>query len=104
MVKEGLHPKYYSEAKVTCACGHAFTTGSTEPEMRVEICHKCHPFFTGKEKFVDIEGRVEKFEKKRRQAEVKIKRAKEKEKVEKVKEKEKETRPRSLKGLLEKVS
>lgn len=102
MVKEGSHPKYYPEAKVTCACRNTFTTGSTEPELRVEICHKCHPFFTGEEKFVDIEGRVEKFEKKRKQAQVKMKKAKEKKEIEKAKEEEKEIRPRSLKEILEK--
>lgn len=47
MVKEGIHPKYYPNAKVTCACGNTFETGSTKPELRVEICSKCHPFFTG---------------------------------------------------------
>lgn len=102
MAKEGFHPKYYPQAKVTCACGHTFTTGSTEPELRVEICYKCHPFFTGQEKFIDIEGRVEKFEKKRKQAEARMKKVREKRKVEEAKEKEKETRPRSLKELLEK--
>lgn len=102
MAKEGIHPKYYPEAKVTCACGNTFVTGSTQPEMRVEICHKCHPFFTGQEKFVDIEGRVEKFEKKRKAAEVRVKKAEEKKKVEEEKEKEREVRPRSLKELLEK--
>lgn len=101
-MKKDLHPTYYPEAKVTCACGNTFTTGSTKPELRVEVCHKCHPFFTGQEKFIDIEGRVEKFEKKRKAAEVRTKKAEEKKKAEEVKEKEKETRPRSLKELLEK--
>ena len=58
MVKEGIHPKYYPNAKVTCACGNTFETGSTKPELRVEICSKCHPFFTGKQKLVDTGGRV----------------------------------------------
>lgn len=102
MAKEGAHPTYYPEAKVTCACGNTFTTGSTQPELRVEICSKCHPFFTGQEKFVDIEGRVEKFEKKRKAAEVRVKKAKEKKKTEEAKEKEREIRPRSLRELLEK--
>ena len=87
---------------MTCACGNTFTTGSTKPELRVEICSKCHPFFTGQEKFVDIEGRVEKFEKKRKEAKVRMERAKKKGKAGEVKEEEKETRPRSLKELLEK--
>ncbi|NLC69071.1 MAG: 50S ribosomal protein L31 [Clostridiaceae bacterium] len=62
-MKEGIHPKY-GEAVVRCACGETFTTGSTKSELRVEICSKCHPFFTGKQKFVDTAGRVEKFKKK----------------------------------------
>lgn len=62
-MKEGIHPDY-KEAKVTCACGTTFTTRSTVPEIRVDICSKCHPFFTGKQKIVDAEGRVEKFKKK----------------------------------------
>ena len=53
---------YFEEAKVVCACGNNFTTGSTKPEIRVEICSNCHPFFTGQEKFVDTEGRVERFQ------------------------------------------
>ena len=52
---------YFTEAKVVCACGNKFTTGSTKEEIRVEICNNCHPFFTGQEKFVDTEGRVERF-------------------------------------------
>jgi large subunit ribosomal protein L31 len=54
--------KYFDSAKVVCACGNTFTTGSTKPEIRVEICNNCHPFFTGQEKFVDTEGRVERFQ------------------------------------------
>lgn len=63
-MREGIHPKYYPEAIVKCACGNTFTTGSTKPELKVEICSKCHPFFTGKQKIVDVGGRVEKFMKK----------------------------------------
>lgn len=62
-MKEGIHPQY-GEAVVKCACGETFTTGSTKKELRVEICSKCHPFFTGKQKFIDTAGRVEKFKKK----------------------------------------
>lgn len=102
MAKEEIHPTYYPEAKVTCACGNTFTTGSTRPELRVEICHKCHPFFTGQEKFVDIEGRVEKFEKKREAAEIRVQKIEETKKAEAAKEKERQARPRSLKELLEK--
>lgn len=62
-MKEGIHPKY-KEAKVSCACGETFTTKSTMDNIRVDICSKCHPFFTGKQKLVDAEGRVDKFKKK----------------------------------------
>lgn len=62
-LKENIHPAY-KEAKVVCACGETFTTKSTKPSIHVDICSKCHPFFTGKQKLVDAEGRVEKFKKK----------------------------------------
>ena len=62
-MKQGIHPKYH-EARVTCACGETFVTGSTKQTIRVEICSKCHPFYTGQRKFVDAEGRVQKFAKK----------------------------------------
>jgi ribosomal protein L31 len=61
-MKEGIHPDY-KEAVVKCACGETFTTGSTKQNLHVEICSKCHPFFTGKQKLVDVGGRVEKFNK-----------------------------------------
>jgi large subunit ribosomal protein L31 len=60
-MKAGIHPTFM-ECVVTCGCGNSFTTISTQPEMRVEICSSCHPFYTGKEKFVDTAGRVQKFE------------------------------------------
>ncbi len=62
-MKKGIHPKY-EEARVICSCGETFVTRSTKPDLRVEICSKCHPFFTGKQKFVDSGGRVERFQKK----------------------------------------
>lgn len=62
-MKTGIHPDY-KEATVVCACGETFTTRSTIPKIRLDICSKCHPFFTGKQKIVDTEGRVEKFKKK----------------------------------------
>ncbi len=63
-MKKGIHPNYYEEAVVICACGNTFTVGSTKKEIKVEICSKCHPFFTGEMKFIDTEGRIEKFMKK----------------------------------------
>jgi len=61
-MKKEIHPKYYPNCKVTCVCGHIFITGSTEPELKVELCSQCHPFYTGKQKLVDTARRVEKFE------------------------------------------
>jgi large subunit ribosomal protein L31 len=60
-MKEGIHPQYYPKAKVTCACGETFTVGATVPNIHVEICSKCHPFYTGKQSLVDTTGRVERF-------------------------------------------
>ncbi|QIB27690.1 50S ribosomal protein L31 [Caloranaerobacter azorensis] len=62
-MKKGIHPEY-KKARVHCACGNTFETGSVKEEIRVEICSECHPFFTGKQKLVDKGGRVEKFKKK----------------------------------------
>ncbi|MBI4578822.1 MAG: 50S ribosomal protein L31 [Planctomycetes bacterium] len=62
-MKADIHPKYV-ECTVTCGCGNTFKTRSTKPELKVEICSACHPFFTGQERFVDTAGRVEKFTKK----------------------------------------
>lgn len=61
-MKTNIHPTYHEEAVVACACGNTFTTGSTNAEIRVELCSQCHPFYTGKQKFVDTARRVEKFE------------------------------------------
>jgi len=60
-MKKDIHPEYFEDAKVICACGSTFTTGSTVKEMRVELCSNCHPFYTGKQKVVDTQGRVERF-------------------------------------------
>ena len=60
-MKEGIHPNYV-EAKVRCGCGNEFITRSTRPQIHVEICSVCHPFYTGKQKFVDTAGRVDKFQ------------------------------------------
>lgn len=60
-MKQDLHPKYHAKAAVQCACGNKFEIGATKPEISVEICGVCHPFYTGKEKMIDATGRVEKF-------------------------------------------
>ncbi len=62
-MKPNMHPEYH-RARVTCACGESFEVGSTKESLKVEICSKCHPFFTGKQKFVDTGGRVERFKRK----------------------------------------
>ncbi|MBQ6449699.1 50S ribosomal protein L31 [bacterium] len=62
-MKANIHPQW-QECTVTCACGNSFVTGATTPTMQVDICNKCHPFFTGEQRFVDKEGRLEKFQKK----------------------------------------
>jgi len=61
-VKPGIHPKY-QETTVRCACGNTFTTRSTKPDLHLDICNMCHPFFTGRQKLIDTEGRVERFTK-----------------------------------------
>jgi len=60
-MKDKIHPKYYDDAKVTCLCGNTFNLGSTKAEIRVEVCSKCHPFYTGEQRIVDSMGRVERF-------------------------------------------
>ncbi len=101
-MKPNIHPKYYPNAKITCTCGNTFTAGSTLPEIQVEICWKCHPFFTGEMKFVDTQGRVEKFRSKQEVAKVK-KYIKKKER-QKAKEKKEKERPETLKEMLSKKS
>lgn len=59
-MKKNIHPKYY-DAAVECACGNKFSVGATKPELKVEICANCHPFYTGKKRLVDTMGRVERF-------------------------------------------
>ncbi|TAN33249.1 50S ribosomal protein L31 [Patescibacteria group bacterium] len=61
-MKKDIHPEYHTDTAVTCACGNKFTTGSTLKAIRVELCGNCHPFYTGKQKFVDTARRVEKFQ------------------------------------------
>jgi large subunit ribosomal protein L31 len=61
-VKAEIHPNYYPNAVVHCACGNTFMTGSTRPELRVEICSNCHPFYTGQQRIVDTAGQVERFQ------------------------------------------
>ena len=95
-MKPNIHPQYFDDCKVTCVCGNAFTTGATVPEIRVEVCSNCHPFFTGEMKFVDTLGKVEKFEQSRKKAqEVKAT------KQAVIKQKEERKRPDSLREMLD---
>ncbi len=70
-MKQGIHPDWHIDTKVACACGNSFITGSILPEIRVEICSACHPFFTGQQKFVDTLGQVERFQKRQTEAKAK---------------------------------
>ena len=98
-MKKEIHPKWYKDAKVSCACGHEFTVGATVPEIKVEICSHCHPFYTGEEKLVDTAGRVEKFERKVATAKAQ-KRVTAKARKGRKREKEVEERPKTLKEML----
>src|SRR3954462_14820527 len=60
-MKEGIHPKWYAEAQVICACGNTYTMGSTKPIIRTDVCAACHPFYTGEQRIVDTAGQVERF-------------------------------------------
>ena len=68
-MKPTIHPQYYPEAKVKCACGNHWATGSTQSAIDVEICSQCHPFYTGKDKVLDTRGRIDKFKKRAAKAE-----------------------------------
>lgn len=95
-MKASVHPPYFEEAQVICACGNKFTIGSTQEIVRVELCSKCHPFYTGEQRFVDTASRIQKYQKKQEVAKqymtTKVK------KVEK--QKEKESGPKTLREML----
>lgn len=99
-MKKEIHPAWYPEAKIACACGHVYHVGATVPEMRVEICAHCHPFFTGQEKLIDTERRVEKFEKRRGEAQKAAQTRSQQEAKKKEEEKKAAERPRTLKEML----
>ena len=70
IMKANIHPKYFDQAQVICACSNKFTVGSTKPEFRVELCSNCHPFYTGEQRFVDSASRIQQFQKKQEKAKV----------------------------------
>jgi len=99
-MKATIHPKWYPEAKVICACGNTFTTGATSPELHVEICYACHPFYTGTMRFVDTAGRVDSFKAKMAGAKTKLVSKTEKRRLKKEKKLQEEAqRPESLADL-----
>jgi large subunit ribosomal protein L31 len=67
-MKANIHPQYFDQAQVVCVCGNKFTTGSTQPKIQIELCNKCHPFYTGEQKFVDRGSRIQNFVKKQEAA------------------------------------
>ena len=96
-MKANIHPAYFPDAQVVCACGNTFTIGSTKQQIRVEICAKCHPFYTGAQKFVDTVGKIEKF-----QTQVKAAAAKQATvKAKKVQKQEDDRRPKTLREMLQ---
>lgn len=94
-MKKKIHPQWYPQAKVTCACGHSFTIGSTKPELQVEVCSHCHPFYTGEMRYIDTMGRVERFMVKRKAAAVRREKVKTK-----TRQKKQAERPETLKEML----
>ena len=62
-MKDKIHPKYYDDAQVICSCGNTFTVGATQPTLKVELCSKCHPYYSGEQRIVDTAGQVERFKK-----------------------------------------
>jgi len=91
-MKANIHPLYYFDAVVTCACGNTFTTGSTKQKIQVEVCAACHPFYTGQARFIDTQGRVERFQQKQAKSVTYKKKVKKQTGV--------EDAPRSLKEML----
>jgi large subunit ribosomal protein L31 len=95
-MKANIHPKYFENAQVICACGNRFTTGSTLEEIRVELCNKCHPFYTGEQKFVDSASRIQKFQQKQNIAKQYLTKKVKKQEEEKAKD----TAPKTLREML----
>lgn len=99
-MKSDIHPQWYRQAQVSCACGNRFTVGAAKPEIRVDICSHCHPFFTGEMKYVDTMGRVERFQKKQQVGVTMAQVVADKKKKKKEKEEVARNAPKSLKEML----
>ena len=99
-MKAAIHPKWFKDIKITCACGNTFTSGAVVESIYVEVCSKCHPFYTGQMKFLDTAGRVEKFKTRISSASVKNVSKSDKRKIKREKKLEAElNRPESLEQL-----
>lgn len=96
-MKQGIHPQYF-DAQVICACGNKFTVGSTQEVIHVELCAKCHPFYTGEQRFVDSASRIQKFQKKQEVASLHVA------KVKQEKAKKEQNAPKTLREMLLEVS
>lgn len=94
VMRAQIHPKYNKTANVVCSCGNAFTVGSTKDAIHVELCNKCHPFYTGQHRFVDTASRIERFEMKRKAAQP----LKQKKEVEAT-----DQQPKSLRDMLQAI-
>jgi large subunit ribosomal protein L31 len=98
-MKASIHPVWYEDAKVSCACGNTFTVGAAKPEIKIDICSKCHPFFTGEMRFVDTMGRVERFHQKQEAAKITASQLADKKKK-KAERQEQLRNPKSLREML----
>lgn len=95
-MKANIHPQYFDNAQVICACGNKFTTGSTQEEIRVELCNKCHPFYTGEQRFVDSASRIQKFQAKQNIAKQYLTKKVKKQ----AEQKQRDTAPKTLREML----
>lgn len=95
-MKANVHPKYYEAAQVICSCGNKFITGSTMEVIHVELCNKCHPFYTGEQRFLDTASRIQKFQKRQEAAKTYVS----KKVKEKIRQEQKSSQPKTLKEML----
>jgi large subunit ribosomal protein L31 len=99
-MKAAIHPKWYPEANIVCACGNTFVSGSSQPEIKVDVCYSCHPFYTGTMKFLDAAGRVDAFKARQKGASAKVVSKTEKRKLKREKKLQEElARPTTLSAL-----
>ncbi len=95
-MKTNIHPQYFAEAQVVCVCGNTFTTGSTQQVIHVELCSKCHPFYTGEQRFVDTASRIQKFQQKQQAAQQFVGKKQKKEQE----RKDRDSQPKTLREML----